>query len=282
MAHHALTPSRWVMSTPSPDPPARSTPLSPSSPPTSSTKRGPSPPSLTPRPNPAPSIGQARFLKTVRCRHRNGPLVIKIFIKHDPSVSLKAYHRKQKGAPLLSSMHPPTHPPTVDRDALQDIPNVYTSQAFVETDKAGYLIRQCIASNLYDRIRCVPLFPRRPLDPPSPKHPSISLRHRKEVDRLPAPHRSLPRPPPKDPSWRHQVHQRPRHLLKLDIPHRLCPLQANPSPPRRSLRLFIFLRHQWQAHLLRRSRALLQGRKRVQVHGPGRLQALSHRGDGRL
>ena len=189
---------------------------------------------------------------------------------------------ESKRVRLSSPACTPTHPPTVDRDALQDIPNVYTSQAFVETDKAGYLIRQCIASNLYDRIRCVPLFPRRPLDPPSPKHPSISLRHRKEVDRLPAPHRSLPRPPPKDPSWRHQVHQRPRHLLKLDIPHRLCPLQANPSPPRRSLRLFIFLRHQWQAHLLRRSRALLQGRKRVQVHGPGRLQALSHRGDGRL
>ncbi|KAG9307924.1 hypothetical protein JVU11DRAFT_12894 [Chiua virens] len=86
------------------------------------------------------SIGQARFLKTVRCRHRNGPLVVKIFIKHDPSVSLRAYHRKQK----------------VDRDALQDIPNVYTYQAFVETEKAGYLIRQCIASNLYDRISTRP------------------------------------------------------------------------------------------------------------------------------
>lgn len=46
------------------------------------------------------SIGQARFLKTVKCRHRNGPLVIKIFIKHDPSISLSAYHRKQKRNPL--------------------------------------------------------------------------------------------------------------------------------------------------------------------------------------
>ncbi|KAF8128699.1 hypothetical protein EV363DRAFT_1433081 [Boletus edulis] len=86
------------------------------------------------------SIGQTRFLKTVRCRHRNGPLVIKIFIKHDPAISLRAYHRKQK----------------VDRDALQDIPNVYTHQAFVETDKAGFLIRQWIASNLYDRISTRP------------------------------------------------------------------------------------------------------------------------------
>ena len=31
--------------------------------------------------------------------------------------------------------------------------NVYNYQSFVETDKAGYMIRQWIASNLYDRIR---------------------------------------------------------------------------------------------------------------------------------
>ena len=42
-----------------------------------------------------------------------------------------------------------------ERDALADIPNVYTYQSFVETDKAGYLIRQWVASSLYDRIRCV-------------------------------------------------------------------------------------------------------------------------------
>ncbi|KIJ16339.1 hypothetical protein PAXINDRAFT_132235 [Paxillus involutus ATCC 200175] len=86
------------------------------------------------------SIGQARFLKTVKCRHRHGHLVIKIFIKHDPGISLRTYHRKQK----------------VDREALLDIANVYNYQAFVETEKAGYLIRQWIASNLYDRISTRP------------------------------------------------------------------------------------------------------------------------------
>lgn len=65
----------------------------------------------------------------------------------------------------------------VDRDALQDIPNVYTYQAFVETDKAGYLIRQWIASNLYDRIRYVPRNHRCALDTPSPQHASLSLPH---------------------------------------------------------------------------------------------------------
>lgn len=43
----------------------------------------------------------------------------------------------------------------VEREALADIPNVYGYQSFVETDKAGYIIRQWVASNLYDRIRCV-------------------------------------------------------------------------------------------------------------------------------
>lgn len=86
------------------------------------------------------SIGHCRFLKTVKCRHRNRYLVVKIFIKHDPGISLRAHVRKQK----------------VDREALLDIPNVYSYQAFVETDKAGYLIRQWITSNLYDRISTRP------------------------------------------------------------------------------------------------------------------------------
>lgn len=48
-----------------------------------------------------------------------------------------------------------THSPPVDREALVDIPNVYNYQSFLETDRAGYIVRQWIASNLYDRIRCV-------------------------------------------------------------------------------------------------------------------------------
>lgn len=41
----------------------------------------------------------------------------------------------------------------VEREALLDIPNVYSYQTFIDSDKAGYLIRQWAASNLYDRIR---------------------------------------------------------------------------------------------------------------------------------
>ncbi|KAI0080417.1 hypothetical protein K474DRAFT_1589825 [Panus rudis PR-1116 ss-1] len=86
------------------------------------------------------SLGSARFLKTVRCRHKNGYLVVKIFVKPDPGLSLRKYHRRFK----------------IDRDALADIPNVYTYQTFVETEKAGYLVRQWVASSLYDRISTRP------------------------------------------------------------------------------------------------------------------------------
>ena len=47
------------------------------------------------------------------------------------------------------------HRCVAEREALIDIPNVYGYQSFVETDKAGYIIRQWVASNLYDRIRYV-------------------------------------------------------------------------------------------------------------------------------
>ncbi|KAF7319485.1 hypothetical protein HMN09_00287300 [Mycena chlorophos] len=86
------------------------------------------------------SLGSARFLKTVKCRHRNSYLIVKVFIKPDPGVSLRNYHRRLKA----------------DREALADIANVYNYQSFVETEKAGYIVRQWIASSLYDRISTRP------------------------------------------------------------------------------------------------------------------------------
>ncbi|KAH9942062.1 hypothetical protein B0H21DRAFT_529305 [Amylocystis lapponica] len=86
------------------------------------------------------SLGSARFLKTVKCRHKNGYLVVKIFIKSDPGLSLRKYNRRLK----------------IEREALLDIANVYNYQHFFETDKAGFLIRQWVASSLYDRISTRP------------------------------------------------------------------------------------------------------------------------------
>ncbi|EAU84150.2 other/VPS15 protein kinase [Coprinopsis cinerea okayama7 len=86
------------------------------------------------------SLGSSRFLKTVKCKHRNGYLVIKIFVKPDPGLTLRNYHKRLKN----------------DKESLVDIANVYNYQVFVETERAGYIIRQWVASNLYDRISTRP------------------------------------------------------------------------------------------------------------------------------
>lgn len=101
------------------------------------------------------SLGSARFLKTVKCRHQNGYLVVKVFIKPDPGLSLRNYLRRLKSGILFCQKYADTECSfwIVDRETLLDIVNVYNYQALVETEKAGYLIRQWVASNLYDRIR---------------------------------------------------------------------------------------------------------------------------------
>lgn len=47
-------------------------------------------------------MGSSRFLKAVRARHREGALVVKVFIKPDPSVSLKQFAKRIKGGPTRS------------------------------------------------------------------------------------------------------------------------------------------------------------------------------------
>ena len=42
-----------------------------------------------------------------------------------------------------------------EREALLEVPNAFPYQRIIETEKAGYLIRQYFFSSLYDRIRCV-------------------------------------------------------------------------------------------------------------------------------
>ncbi|KIO30139.1 hypothetical protein M407DRAFT_225431 [Tulasnella calospora MUT 4182] len=86
------------------------------------------------------TLGPGRFLKTVKGRHTNGPVVIKIFIKHDPGLSLRPFRRRLK----------------MEREALDGIPNVYSHQTFFETDQAGFIVRQWISSSLYDRISTRP------------------------------------------------------------------------------------------------------------------------------
>src|SRR5258707_1651967 len=102
--------------------------------------------------HPLQSLGSSRFLKTVRCRHRNGLVVVKIYIKPDLGLSLSRYQRRLKGMSreFSSANIELTSQLLAEREALLDIPNVYSYQTFIDSDKAGYLIRHWVASNLYD------------------------------------------------------------------------------------------------------------------------------------
>lgn len=102
-----------------------------------------------------PSVGHSRFLKSVKSRHRNGPLLVKVFIKPDPALSLRTYHSRLNGTLQPSVIYSSLSDASLgERDNLNDIPNVYSYQVFSETERAGYIIRQWLASSLYDRIRC--------------------------------------------------------------------------------------------------------------------------------
>lgn len=85
-------------------------------------------------------MGTSRFLKAIKARHKHGPLVVKTFLKPESNYSLR---------PLVQRIR-------IEREALADVPNTLTYQKVVETDRAGYLIRQWVSTNLYDRISTRP------------------------------------------------------------------------------------------------------------------------------
>ncbi|CAG8494901.1 36188_t:CDS:10, partial [Racocetra persica] len=71
------------------------------------------------------SLSSARFMKTICGRHKEGLVVIKIFIKPEPGLSL---------VNVVKSLQD-------EKDALSEVPNAFPYQRIIETEKAGYLIR---------------------------------------------------------------------------------------------------------------------------------------------
>jgi phosphoinositide-3-kinase, regulatory subunit 4 len=65
--------------------------------------------------------------------------IVKLFIKAQPQDLARFQHI------LLQ-----------ERDALRGVPNVLSYETVIETEKAGYAIRNYIATNLYDRISTRP------------------------------------------------------------------------------------------------------------------------------
>ncbi|OAQ71270.1 VPS15 protein kinase [Pochonia chlamydosporia 170] len=86
------------------------------------------------------SIGNARFMKTIRGRHEHGVVLVKVLVKPYAEVNLDQYKKK-----IIK-----------ERKALADVPNALGFQRIIETETNGYLVRQFQYSSLYDRLSTRP------------------------------------------------------------------------------------------------------------------------------
>ncbi|TRX96854.1 hypothetical protein FHL15_002160 [Xylaria flabelliformis] len=86
------------------------------------------------------SIGNARFMKSIRARHRDGVALAKVTVKPYSGCSLKEY-----GDKILE-----------ERDKLRHVPNALGFERAFETQTHAYLVRQYIYSSLYDRMSTRP------------------------------------------------------------------------------------------------------------------------------
>ncbi|KFY96483.1 hypothetical protein V498_02659 [Pseudogymnoascus sp. VKM F-4517 (FW-2822)] len=85
------------------------------------------------------SMGSARFMKSIRARHEDGVVLVKVVVK--PYVMKLDKYRKR----IIE-----------EREALADIPNALGYERIIETENNGYLVRQYLYSSLYDRMSTRP------------------------------------------------------------------------------------------------------------------------------
>ncbi|KAH6672688.1 hypothetical protein F5X68DRAFT_214841 [Plectosphaerella plurivora] len=86
------------------------------------------------------SVGNARFMKSIRARHHDGLVLVKVVVKPYTPLSLNQYKKK-----LVEQ-----------QKALADVPNALPFQRIIETETNGYLIRQFLYNSLYDRMSTRP------------------------------------------------------------------------------------------------------------------------------
>ncbi|KAH7327960.1 hypothetical protein B0I35DRAFT_366464 [Stachybotrys elegans] len=86
------------------------------------------------------SIGNARFMKSIRGRHDNGVVLVKVLVKPYSDVKLEQYKKQ-----IIEQ-----------RKLLANVPNALGFQRVIETETNGYLVRQFLYSSLYDRLSTRP------------------------------------------------------------------------------------------------------------------------------
>lgn len=86
------------------------------------------------------ALGDARFMKAIRAKHRDGLVVAKVVMKPYSSLKFATY--------IESILR--------ERRILADIPNCLGYHRAFETSSNGYLVRQYVYSSLYDRLSTRP------------------------------------------------------------------------------------------------------------------------------
>ncbi|KAF2467655.1 phosphoinositide 3-kinase regulatory subunit 4 [Lindgomyces ingoldianus] len=86
------------------------------------------------------ALGTARFMKTIRARHKDGLVVAKVVMKPYADFTLDQYATQ-----LIN-----------ERKLLATVPNALAYHRILETSTSGYLVRQYIHSSLYDRLSTRP------------------------------------------------------------------------------------------------------------------------------
>ncbi|XP_055958193.1 phosphoinositide 3-kinase regulatory subunit 4 [Patella vulgata] len=86
------------------------------------------------------SLGSTRFFKVARAKYKEGQLVVKVFVIHDPSLPLQIHKHKLEEI--------------VQR--LKSTSNCLPFQKAIQSDKAGLIFRQYVKDSLYDRISTRP------------------------------------------------------------------------------------------------------------------------------
>ncbi|KAF2083646.1 phosphoinositide 3-kinase regulatory subunit 4 [Saccharata proteae CBS 121410] len=86
------------------------------------------------------SLGNARFMKAIRARHKDGLVIAKVVVKPYASMKLDEYK--------AALFH--------ERKVLADVPNALAYHRILETSDNGFLVRQYIYSSLYDRMSTRP------------------------------------------------------------------------------------------------------------------------------
>ena len=87
-------------------------------------------------------LGGGRFMKSIKCAHDDGEIVIKVYTKREPSLRLSSY------AELLAELR--------SRLAPASTPNVMPFRWFHETSHAAYLGRQHLHMSLLERMSTPP------------------------------------------------------------------------------------------------------------------------------